>query len=101
MMEELGLAAVGVALAYGIGMKVYRRLKPLVEEAMEDGELSLSEALEIAEEVAEVAEELRSLPSPSALRKMRKDELVALGQEHGVDVEGTKAQIIERLMEAV
>ena len=101
MIEELGIAAVGVALAYGIGMKIYRRLKPLVDEAMEDGELSLSEALEIVEEAKDIAEELQELPSPSALRNMRKAELIALGEKHGVDVEGTKAEIIERLMEAV
>lgn len=99
--EMIGVAAVGGMFLFGLGMRLYQRFRPMVEEALEDGELSLSEALEIAEEVKETIEELRELPSLSAMKKMRKAELVELAESQGVDMEGTKQEIIDRLREAM
>ena len=53
--------------------------------------------MDVVDEVQDIVEEVRSLPSLSALKKMKKDELVALAEEHGVSVEGTKADLISAL----
>lgn len=99
MNEELMLG-IGVAVfVVGFGLKHYRKLRTVVEDALEDGQLTLDEALEIVEDIQESVEEVKTLPSPSALKRMRKDDLAALCVEFGIDEEGTKALLIERLQE--
>jgi len=101
MNEELMLLAGLGIFAVGFGLKHYRKLRTKVEEALEDGELSLDEALDIVQSVEETIEEAKSLPSPSAMKRMRKDELKALCAKHEIDAKGTKDEIIARLREAL
>jgi len=82
----------------GIGYKLYRKFRPKIEEALEDGELSLDEVIDIAEEVIEEVKELKELPSYSAMKKMKKSELMNLATQHEVSIDGTKEDIIKRLM---
>lgn len=101
MNEEI-ILGIGVGMfAIGFGIKHYRKLRTKIAKAMEDGDLNLSEALDIVEEMKESIEEIQSLPSLSALKRMRKDDLIALCAEHNVDTEGTKAVLIEKLKESV
>lgn len=93
----LGLA-LGVFIA-GFALKQYRKLRTTIEAALEDGQLTLDEAFEIVEDIKETVKEVESLPSASALKRMRKDELVELCAKHDIDTEGTKALLIERLQE--
>jgi polyhydroxyalkanoate synthesis regulator phasin len=93
----LGLA-LGVFIA-GFALKHYRKLRTTIKAALEDGQLTLDEAFEIVEDIKETVKEVESLPSASALKRMRKDELVELCAKHDIDTEGTKALLIERLQE--
>lgn len=97
-MNEALMLGVGIGVfAIGFGLKHYRNLRTKIAQAMEDGEISLEEALMIADKIKEAVEEIESLPSLSAMKRMRKDELIALCAKHEVDTEGTKAILIERL----
>lgn len=93
----IGLGLLGAGLAY----KYWKKMKPLVEEALEDGQLTLEEAMEIVEEAKEIVEEVKSLPSYSAMKKMRKSEIMNLCAEHGIDTKGTKDELIAKLKEVV
>jgi|TARA_R100000482_G_scaffold4279_1_gene1491 polyhydroxyalkanoate synthesis regulator phasin len=99
MNEELMLGIGVVVFVVGFGLKHYRKLRTAVEEALEDGQLTLDEAFEIVEDIQESVEEVKSLPSASALKRMKKDDLAAMCVEYGIDEEGTKALLIERLQE--
>ena len=99
MNEELMLGIGVVVFVVGFGLKHYRKLRTSIEEALEDGQLTLDEAFEIVEDIQESVKEMKSLPSSSALKRMRKDELAALCVEHEIDVEETKAILIEKLQE--
>lgn len=81
------------AIAVGLGLAGYRTYKKL----MADGEITLDEVLELAEDIKDIVEDL---PSLSAIKKMKKAELVALANDNGLDVDGTKADLISRLKEA-
>lgn len=81
------------AIAVGLGLAGYRIYKKL----MADGEITLDEVLELAEDIKEIVEDL---PSLSAIKKMKKAELIALANDNGLDVDGTKADLISRLKEA-
>lgn len=81
------------AIAVGLGLAGYRTYKKL----MADGEITLDEVLELAEDIKEIVEDL---PSLSAIKKMKKAELIALANDNGLDVDGTKADLISRLKEA-
>tara|TARA_Y100001937_G_C7114372_1_gene329372 strand:+ start:277 stop:585 length:309 start_codon:yes stop_codon:yes gene_type:complete len=99
-MDEL----VGMGLAIfvvGYGIKVLSKMSDKWKKAIADGEISLDEAIELATSIEEVVEEAKSLPSVSAMKRMKKDELAQLCIEHGVDAEGTKALLIEKLKESV
>ena len=81
------------AIAVGLGLAGYRTYKKL----MADGEITLDEVLELAGDIKEIVEDL---PSLSAIKKMKKAELIALANDNGLDVDGTKADLISRLKEA-
>ena len=96
------MVAGGIAIfAIGFGLKHFKKLNAQWKEAIADGEISLDEAIGLATSVEEIVEEAKSLPSLSAMKRMKKDELAQLCVEHGVDAEGTKAILIEKLREAV
>lgn len=100
-MESLGLLAAAGLVELLVVLLIWRyfgRLRSLFAKVTEDGEVTLDEVMEVIDEVQDIVEEVASLPSIGAMKKMRKDELMALAEERGVDVEGTKAEIIERLM---
>jgi len=67
------------------------------KKLMADGEITLDEVLELAEDIKDIVEDL---PSLSAIKKMKKAELIALANDNGLDVDGTKADLISRLEEA-
>tara|TARA_R100000231_G_scaffold89201_2_gene67496 strand:- start:25 stop:420 length:396 start_codon:yes stop_codon:yes gene_type:complete len=93
----LGIAIAVAAFIY----KQYLRLKPQIDEALEDGVLSLGEVKDLIEEAEEVIDEVKEfkeeLPSLSALKKMKKADLEALCEKYDLDTEGTKAVLIEKL----
>lgn len=100
-MNEYVLAGGIAVFAIGFGLKVYKRLHGQWKQAIADGEITLDEAIGLATSIEEVVEEVKTLPSVSAMKRMKKDELAALCVKHGVDAEGTKAILIEKLKEAV
>jgi polyhydroxyalkanoate synthesis regulator phasin len=97
------IGAIGALSLFGAGLayKYWKKMKPLVEEALEDGQLTIEEAMEIVEEATEIVEEVKSLPSYSALKRMRKSEIMNLCAEYDIDAEGTKDQLIDKLRKAV
>jgi hypothetical protein len=78
-------------------VKYFAQLRAKWTEVTADGKVTLDEVMDVVDEVQDIVEEVRTLPSLSALKKMKKDELVALAEEHGVSVEGTKADLISAL----
>ena len=81
------------AIAVGLGLAGYKAYKKL----MADGKITLDEVMELADDLKELVDKL---PSPSAMKKMKKDELIALANKNGLAVDGTKADLISRLEEA-
>jgi len=81
------------AIAVGIGLAGYKAYKKL----MADGKITLDEVIDLAGDLKELVDKL---PSPSAMKKMKKDELIALANDNGLAVDGTKADLISRLKEA-
>ena len=81
------------AIAVGLGLAGYKAYKKL----MADGKITLDEVMELADDLKELVDKL---PSPSAMKKMKKDELIALANDNGLAVDGTKADLISRLEEA-
>ena len=53
--------------------------------------------LELAEDLKDLAEKL---PSISSMSRMKKGELIALANENGLAVDGTRADLISRMQEA-
>jgi hypothetical protein len=76
----------GLALA---AYKAYKRI-------MADGEVSLGEIIDLAEDLSEI---IKKLPTKAQLKRMKKDELIALCEENGLDTTGVKADLIARLQE--
>ena len=87
---ELGILYACIAAGIGLaGYKLYKRL-------MADGKITLDELVDLAEDLQDVA---KSLPSLSELKKLKKDDLISLCKENGLEVKGTKAELISRLQE--
>ena len=91
----------GIAIAViAFGYKQYLRLKPQIDEALEDGVLSLSEVKDLIEEAEEVIDEIEDFKEElnlNNLKKMKKAELVALCEKYDLDTKGTKAVLIDHL----
>jgi len=81
------------AIAVGLGLAGYKTYKKL----MADGKITLDEVLELAEDIKDIVEDL---PALSAIKKMKKAELIELANQNGLAVDGTKADLISRLEEA-
>ncbi len=81
------------AIAVGLGLAGYKAYKKL----MADGEITLDEVLELVDDIKDIVEDL---PSLSAIKKMKKAELIELANQNGLAVDGTKADLISRLEEA-
>ncbi|MAK37441.1 MAG: hypothetical protein CMC15_14895 [Flavobacteriaceae bacterium] len=79
-------------VAAGLGLGAYKVYKKL----MADGKITLDEVLDLAEDLADAA---KKLPSVSELKKLKKDDLISLCNENGLEVKGTKAELISRLKE--
>lgn len=96
------LVGASAAIVYAI-YKRYLIIKPQIDEALEDGKLTMDEVMDLADDVVEFVEDAKeiveSMPSKSALMKMTKPELIEFAQGHGVDVAGTKNAIVERLLQ--
>ncbi len=85
---EMIILGIGLtALAIERGYKLYKKY-------MADGKITLDEVLEMAEMA-------KDLPSLSQVKKMKKADLVALCEEHGIDSKGVKADLIARLEEVI
>ena len=80
------------AIAVGLGLAGYRTYKKL----MADGKITLDEVIDLVDDLKELTDDL---PSLSAMKKLKKDELIALANEKGLAVDGTKADLISRLKE--
>jgi polyhydroxyalkanoate synthesis regulator phasin len=97
--ETLGIIGAIGLFGAGLAYKYWKKMKPLVEDALADGQLTLDEAIELANEAKEIVDEIKSLPSYSAMRRMRKSEIKNLCAKYDVDAEGTKEKLIEALLE--
>ena len=81
-----------ICIAAGLGLGAYKYYKKL----MADGKITLDEVLDLVDDVKDVVEDL---PSLSQIKKMKKDELIGLCKDNGLEVSGTKADLISRLEE--
>ena len=81
-----------ICIAAGLGLGAYKYYKKL----MADGKITLDEVLDLVDDVKDVVEDL---PSLSEIKKMKKDELIGLCKDNGLEVSGTKADLISRLEE--
>tara|TARA_R110002167_G_scaffold198873_1_gene402028 strand:+ start:129 stop:437 length:309 start_codon:yes stop_codon:yes gene_type:complete len=81
------------AIAVGLGLAGYKTYKKL----MADGKITLDEVLELAEDLKDLAEKL---PSLTVMSRMKKGELMALANDNGLAVDGTRADLISRMEEA-
>ena len=84
----------------GLHLQVWNKISKSLDKAMEDGTLSLDEALDIVEDVQEVVEEVKEVLAEvllTELKKLKKADLQALAEKHELDTAGTKAEIIDRL----
>lgn len=77
-------------LIAGIGLVALEGARRFFKKVMADGKITLDEVMEAVDMVKE-------LPSLSEVKKMKKADLVALCEEHGLDANGVKADLIERL----
>tara|TARA_B110000858_G_scaffold198533_1_gene266399 strand:- start:21107 stop:21409 length:303 start_codon:yes stop_codon:yes gene_type:complete len=96
-MNEYMLATGIAVFAIGFGLRIYQKMNKQWKEAMADGEISLEEALALVSSAQQIIEEIETLPSLSKMKSMKKAELVSLCEKHGVDSEGTKAVLLEKL----
>ena len=94
------IGAIGLFGA-GLAYKYWKKMKPKIDEALADGQLTLEEAMDLVDDANEIVEEVKSLPSYSKMKRMRKSEIMNLCAEYDVDTEGTKDQLIDKLREAV
>lgn len=81
-----------ICIAAGLGLGAYKYYKKL----MADGKITLDEVLDLVDDVKDAVEDL---PSLSQIKKMKKDELIGLCKDNGLEVSGTKADLISRLEE--
>tara|TARA_R110000822_G_scaffold27401_14_gene81870 strand:- start:508 stop:813 length:306 start_codon:yes stop_codon:yes gene_type:complete len=81
------------AIAVGLGLAGYKAYKKL----MADGKITLDEVIDLAEDIKDLAEKL---PSLTVMSRMKKGELMALANENGLAVDGTRADLISRIKEA-
>lgn len=81
-----------ICIAAGLGLGAYKYYKKL----MADGKITLDEVLDLVDDVKDAVEDL---PSLSKIKKMKKDELIGLCKDNGLEVSGTKAELISRLEE--
>ena len=101
ILAVLALLGIVAAVAY----RAYLKHKTAIDEILEDG-LSLDDLddiKELAEDAKEDIEEIVNLVSSlpktkTELKGLKKNELVALAEEHNLDIEGTKADLVERLL---
>jgi len=100
-METLGIIGAIGLFGAGLALKYYKKIKPALDEALEDGQLTLEEAMSLAEDAKEIVEEVKSLPSFSKMKRMRKSEIMNLCAEHGIDAKGTKDELIDKLRQQV
>ena len=59
--------------------------------------ITLDEVMDLVDDIKDLADKL---PSLSSIKKMKKAELIALANDNGLAVDGTKADLISRLEEA-
>lgn len=79
-----------IILGIGLGVLAVERGYKLYKKYMADGKITLDEVLEMAEMA-------KDLPSLSQVKKMKKADLVALCEEHGIDAKGVKADLVKRI----
>ena len=96
-LETLGIIGALGLFGAGLALKYYKKIKPALDEALADGQLTLEEAMSLAEDAKEIIEEVKSLPSISKRKRMRKSEILNLCAEHGSDAKGTKDELISKL----
>ena len=100
-METIGIIGAIGLFGAGLALKYYKKLKPKLDEALADGQLTLDEAIGLVDDAKEIVEEVKSLPSFSKMKRMRKSEIMNLCAEHGIDAKGTKDELIDKLKKQV
>tara|TARA_Y100000004_G_C8588415_1_gene275409 strand:+ start:48 stop:359 length:312 start_codon:yes stop_codon:yes gene_type:complete len=100
-LETLGIIGAIGLFGAGLAFKYWKKLKPKLDLALADGQLTLEEAMDLVDDAKEIVEEVKSLPSLTKMRKMRKSEIMNLCAEYDIDTKGTKDELIEKLREAV
>ena len=89
---EIEMIVLYICIAAGLGLGAYKYYKKL----MADGKITLDEVLDLVDDVKDAVEDL---PSLSKIKKMKKDELIGLCKDNGLEVSGTKADLVSRLEE--
>ena len=90
----MGIALIGIVAA--ALYRAYLKLKPSLDLALEDGSLSLDDV------AGDVGDLIKSLPSASKMKTMKKADLLALAEKNNVELSSatlTKAQIIAEMLE--
>lgn len=106
MVMDTEILLIGIGIIGGAGAYLYsqyKKIKPQLDEALADGELSIDEMVDIGQQIVEVAEEvkevLEEVPSWNELKRMKKAELQDIAEKHGVSTEGTRAVLMDALTE--
>lgn len=100
-LETLGIIGAVTLFGAGLALKYYKKIKPALDEALEDGQLTLDEVMDLVDDAKEIVEEVKSLPSYSKMKRMRKSEILNLCAEHGIDAKGTKDELMDKLQAQV
>lgn len=88
--------ALDIVVFYWLG----KRVLAWYRKANADGEITMDELMDAVDEVKEIVAVVKEmdLPSPAKLKRMKKDELIELASEKGLDTSGTKADIVGRIV---
>lgn len=104
METQVLLIGIGIIAIVGLALyKAYMKIKPELDAALADGNLSIGEIVDMADELTEVVDDLKdlaeSLPSMSEMKKMKKADLLALAEKNGVEgsMKNTKAELLANL----
>ena len=94
-LPELDISLMKIRNTLGIEFVPY-------EEESTDPEDELEEVEEVEEEVVEetVTEESKEAPTAAELKRMKKAELIEVAQSMGLETNGTKADLVDRITQA-
>ena len=101
-LEYILFLIIGLILEVIFVIFAWDKIKLIYKRIKADGKIELSEVIEAVDEITEIVEDaMDEFNEVKNIQKMKKDELMALCEKHGLDTNGTKAQLIENLKERV